>query len=288
MIRSMTAFARSERQNAGWVMTWELRSMNHRYLDTIIRLPEILRALEPVVRERVHDALSRGKLECNLKFQPGTGVPAELFLNKTLAQRLLQLAAELEELMGPGTGLRPVDVLSWPGIVGEAELNLEKVQAATLASLDTALAELIATRQREGERIEQLLSQRCDSMEEQVRQVRLRRPEVVARLREKLLARLADLALEPDAQRLEQEIVIMAQRLDVEEELDRLDAHLAEIKNVLQRSEPVGRRLDFLMQELNREANTLSAKSADTETTRAAVELKVLIEQMREQIQNIE
>jgi uncharacterized protein (TIGR00255 family) len=190
--------------------------------------------------------------------------------------------------MGPGTGLRPVDVLSWPGIVGEAELNLEKVQAATLASLDTALAELIATRQREGERIEQLLSQRCDSMEEQVRQVRLRRPEVVSRLREKLLARLADLALEPDAQRLEQEIVIMAQRLDVEEELDRLDAHLAEIKNVLQRSEPVGRRLDFLMQELNREANTLSAKSADTETTPAAVELKVLIEQMREQIQNIE
>jgi uncharacterized protein (TIGR00255 family) len=284
----MTAFARSERQTDGWVMTWELRSMNHRYLDSTIRLPEMLRALEPIVRERIHDALSRGKLECNLKLQSGTGVPAELFLNKPVAQRLLRLAAELEELMGPGTGLRPVDVLSWPGVVGEAEPDLEKIQAATIAGLDAALAELIATRQREGERIAQLLSQRCDSMAAQIRQVRLRRPGVVARLREKLLARLADLALEPDTQRLEQEMVIMAQRLDVEEELDRLDAHLAEISNVLQRSEPIGRRLDFLMQELNREANTLSAKSADTETTRAAVELKVLIEQMREQIQNIE
>lgn len=288
MIRSMTAFARSERQHDGWIITWELRSMNHRYLDTTIRLPELLRTLEPVVRERIHDALSRGKLECNLKFQSGTGLPAELFLNKPVAQRLLQLAAELEQFMGPGTGLRPVDVLSWPGVVGEAEPDLEKIQAATLAGLDAALVELIATRQREGERIAQLLLQRCDSMKIQIRQVRLRRPEVVAKLREKLLARLADLALEPDAQRLEQEMAIMAQRLDVEEELDRLDAHLAEIGNVLQRTEPVGRRLDFLMQELNREANTLSAKSADTETTRAAVELKVLIEQMREQIQNIE
>ncbi len=288
MIRSMTAFARSERQHDGWIITWELRSMNHRYLDTTIRLPELLRTLEPIVRERIHDALNRGKLECNLKFQSGTGLPAEFFLNKPVAQRLLQLAAELEQFMGPGTGLRPVDVLSWPGVVGETEPDLEKIQAATLAGLDAALTELIATRQREGQRITQLLLQRCDSMAVQIRQVRLRRPEVVVKLREKLLARLADLALEPDAQRLEQEMAIMAQRLDVEEELDRLDAHLAEISHVLQRAEPVGRRLDFLMQELNREANTLSAKSADTETTRAAVELKVLIEQMREQIQNIE
>jgi uncharacterized protein (TIGR00255 family) len=284
----MTAFARSERQHDGWIITWELRSMNHRYLDTTIRLPELLRTLEPIVRERIHDALNRGKLECNLKFQSGTGLPAEFFLNKPVAQRLLQLAAELEQFMGPGTGLRPVDVLSWPGVVGETEPDLEKIQAATLAGLDAALTELIATRQREGQRITQLLLQRCDSMAVQIRQVRLRRPEVVIKLREKLLARLADLALEPDAQRLEQEMALMAQRLDVEEELDRLDAHLAEISHVMQRAEPVGRRLDFLMQELNREANTLSAKSADTETTRAAVELKVLIEQMREQIQNIE
>ena len=262
--------------------------MNHRYLDTTNRLPELLRTLEPIVRERIHDALNRGKLECNLKFQSGTGLPAEFFLNKPVAQRLLQLAAELEQFMGPGTGLRPVDVLSWPGVVGETEPDLEKIQAATLAGLDAALTELIATRQREGQRITQLLLQRCDSMAVQIRQVRLRRPEVVIKLREKLLARLADLALEPDAQRLEQEMALMAQRLDVEEELDRLDAHLAEISHVMQRAEPVGRRLDFLMQELNREANTLSAKSADTETTRAAVELKVLIEQMREQIQNIE
>jgi len=288
MIRSMTAFAQKEQQSAWGMITWELRSVNHRYLETVIRLPEVLRFLEPAVRERIGHYLSRGKVECSLKFQSAAGALAEITLNRPLVERLLTVAAELEQLMGPGTGLRPVDVLHWPGVVSEAEPDLEEVKMAVLAGLDEALVELVATREREGNRTAEMIRQRCQVSSEQVQQVRARRPEVVAKLRERLFTRLAELPVEADPGRLEQEMAIIAQRLDVEEELDRLDAHLSEIGQVLQRTEPVGRRLDFLMQELNREANTLSSKSSDTETTRAAVELKVLIEQMREQVQNIE
>ena len=288
MIRSMTAFAQKEQQSAWGMITWELRSVNHRYLETVIRLPEVLRFLEPAVRERIGHYLSRGKVECSLKFQSAAGALAEITLNRPLVERLLTVAAELEQLMGPGTGLRPVDVLHWPGVVSEAEPDLEEVKMAVLAGLDEALVELVATREREGNRTAEMIRQRCQASSEQVQQVRARRPEVVAKLRERLFTRLAELPVEADPGRLEQEMAIIAQRLDVEEELDRLDAHLSEIGQVLQRTEPVGRRLDFLMQELNREANTLSSKSSDTETTRAAVELKVLIEQMREQVQNIE
>lgn len=288
MIRSMTAFAQKEQQSAWGMITWELRSVNHRYLETVIRLPEVLRFLEPAVRERIGHYLSRGKVECSLKFQSAAGALAEITLNRPLVERLLTVAAELEQLMGPGTGLRPVDVLRWPGVVSEAEPDLEEVKMAVLAGLDEALVELVATREREGNRTAEMIRQRCQASSEQVQQVRARRPEVVAKLRERLFTRLAELPVEADPGRLEQEMAIIAQRLDVEEELDRLDAHLSEVGQVLHRTEPVGRRLDFLMQELNREANTLSSKSSDTETTRAAVELKVLIEQMREQVQNIE
>ena len=190
--------------------------------------------------------------------------------------------------MGPGTSLRLGELFRWPGVVSEMEPALETLQQAILACLDNALAELVATREREGERIGGMILQRSEAMRTQLQKIRVRRPEVLARQREKLLSRLAELPVEPDHHRLEQELVLIAQRLDVEEELDRLEAHLDEIVDVLRRPEAVGRRLDFLMQELNREANTLASKSADTETTRAAVELKVLIEQMREQVQNIE
>lgn len=288
MLRSMTAFARYEQPCAGWAITWEVRSVNHRYLEASFRLPETLRALEPAARERVGALLSRGKVECYLKLQPAPGAAATLALNRPLVEQLCALAAEVEAVMGPGTGLRTGDVLRWPGVVSETEVALEELEVATLAALDGALADLVAAREREGERIRQALLQRCDAMQVQLQQIRGRRPQVLARLRDKLLARLADLPVEPDSHRLEQELVFAAQRLDVDEEMDRLAAHLAEIASVLQRPEAVGRRLDFLMQELNREANTLSAKSGDTDTTRAAVELKVLIEQMREQVQNIE
>jgi len=288
MLRSMTAFARSERPCDDWLIVWELRSVNHRYLELGLRLPEAVRSLEPTVRERMTQTLNRGKVDAALKLQSAPGTGAGLALNRPLVERLLDLTAEVESLMGPGTGLQVGDVLRWPGAVGEAELNQEQLQAGVLAGLDAALADLVATRAREGERIAQLLRQRCAGCAEQVARVRRRRPDVLARQRELLLARLAGLPVEPDSNRLEQELAIAAQRLDVAEELDRLDAHLAEIGDVFVRGEPVGRRLDFLSQELNREANTLSSKSCDTETTRAAVELKVLIEQMREQIQNVE
>lgn len=288
MLRSMTAFARQEQSSAWGTITWELRSVNHRYLETTLRLPEALRGLETLVRERIGAALSRGKVEAALKLQAASAAPSVIALNLPVVQRLLEVAAELEHMIGPGTGLRLIDVLRWPGALNEAEPNLDDIRAAVLGGLDAALAELIATREREGQRTAELLQQRCEAIRIQVARVRARRPEVLSRWRDRLLSRLADISTDSDPSRLEQELVLIAQRLDVDEELDRLDTHLDEIQAVFARTEPVGRRLDFLMQELNREANTLSSKSADTDTTRAAVELKVLIEQMREQIQNIE
>lgn len=288
MLRSMTAFARQDQPSVWGTIIWELRSVNHRYLEMTLRLPEALRGLEAPVRERVAAALGRGKVECTLKLQT-TGAPlTAITLNQPLVERLLEIAGEVEHMIGPGTGLRLGDVLRWPGVVNEAEPDLDDMQLAILGCLDAALRELIATREREGQRTAEQLQQRCEAIRAQVQRVRVRRPEVQARWRDKLLTRLADISADADPGRLEQELVLIAQRLDVEEELDRLDAHLDEIQAVFVRPDPVGRRLDFLMQELNREANTLSSKSADTETTRAAVELKVLIEQMREQIQNIE
>ncbi|MBK7541682.1 MAG: YicC family protein [Candidatus Competibacteraceae bacterium] len=288
MLRSMTAFARQEQASTWGTMIWELRSVNHRYLETTVRLPEALRGLESLVRERIAAALGRGKVECNLKLQTtGAGLTA-ITLNHSLVARLLEIAGEVEHMIGPGTGLKLGDVLRWPGVVNEVEPDLDDIKQALLGCLDAALAELIATREREGQRTADLLQQRCEAIRTQVQRVRARRPEVQARWRDKLSSRLADIPTEADPGRLEQELALIAQRLDVDEELDRLDAHLDEIQDVFARPEPVGRRLDFLMQELNREANTLSSKSADTDTTRAAVELKVLIEQMREQVQNIE
>ncbi|HRF61864.1 MAG TPA: YicC family protein [Candidatus Competibacter sp.] len=288
MLRSMTAFARQEQASAWGTMIWELRSVNHRYLETTVRLPEALRGLESLVRERIGGALSRGKIECALKLQSAGAALTAITLNGPLVERLLEIAGEVEHMIGPGTGLRLGDVLRWPGVINEVEPDLDEIKLTLFSGLDAALAELIATREREGQRTAELLRQRCEAIRAQVQRVRARRPEVQARWRDKLLSRLADIPADADPGRLEQELALIAQRLDVEEELDRLDAHLDEIQSVFERAEPVGRRLDFLMQELNREANTLSSKSADTDTTRAAVELKVLIEQMREQIQNIE
>jgi uncharacterized protein (TIGR00255 family) len=288
MIRSMTAFARSEEQYDGWMITWELRSVNHRFLDTTLRLPETLRSLEGTLREKITAAVSRGKVEGSLKFQSKLGGTADIALNLPVVDRLLTVAKELQTRMNADTGPKLSDILRWPGVIAEAEPDLDQLKSAVSTGLERALAELVATRCREGERIQEMIVQRCQGITALVKQARGRRPEVRSKLREKWLARLSELAVEPDMDRLEQEMAMLAQRLDVDEELDRLDAHISEIDDVLTRSEPVGRRLDFLMQELHRETNTLAAKSGDTETTRMTVELKVLIEQMREQIQNIE
>jgi len=288
MIRSMTAFARSESHGDWGRIVWELRSVNHRYLELYPKLPEQFRSLEPQMRERCTRRLGRGKVELGLKFQAAAGVQSLLTFNRDRAAQLVSMAAQAKEILGGDGELAVIDVLRWPGVAEEAELDLEPVAVAALTALDDALTELVETREREGLKIREFIEQRCAGMSVLIREARARRPQMLSQLREKLETRLAELTLSADPGRLEQEMVIVAQKLDVEEEMDRLDTHISELGRVLDRSEPVGRRLDFLLQELNREANTLASKSLDSESTRLAVDLKVLIEQTREQIQNVE
>lgn len=288
MIRSMTAFARVDGEQGGTRLVWELRSVNHRYLDISLRLPDELRSLEPLVREKMAAKLGRGKLECQLRCDQTASGGSDLNVDHERLTAVLQACREVEKRSAEASSPAAMDLLRWPGVVIEKVLDVNLVTEFAMVLLERALGELITTRQREGEKIAALLVQRCDGVEAQVARVRQRLPEVQARIRDKLNTRLAELDAPADSNRLEQELVFLAQKIDVDEELDRLQAHVDEVRRVLQRKEPVGRRLDFLMQELNREANTLGSKSADAETTAAAVELKVLIEQMREQVQNVE
>ncbi len=290
MIRSMTAFARSEEQTEGGALVWELRSVNHRYLEVSLRMPEEFRILETRVRELLQKRLGRGKVECNLRFRATSaqGGEGEILVNEPRVLDLLKACEQVEDWMVNPARVTALEILKWPGAILESETDMAPLHEAAMTLLDKALDDLIASREAEGERIEAMIKQRCESIADIVQQVRKRRPEVMASLREKLLQRIADLDVDADPQRVEQELVMIAQKLDVDEELDRLDSHLVEVANVLKRNEPVGRRLDFLMQEFNRESNTLGSKSQDSETTKAAVDLKVLIEQMREQVQNIE
>ena len=288
MIRSMTAFARREHRGDWGTLTWELRSLNHRYLEVMVRLPEDLRGLEAQVRERLAAQLQRGKVECSLRFRRDPGAAGGLSLNQDLARQVLDLSAQVLALAPELRPIGAMQVLGWPGVVEQVELDLAPVNGAALALLDEAVDELVATREREGDGLRAIIEQRLTAMSSLVAQVRERLPQIRDALRQRLEARLAELEISADPGRLEQELVLQLQKIDVDEELDRLQTHVAEIGAVLDRDEPVGRRLDFLMQELNRESNTLGSKSAAAETTAAAVELKVLIEQMREQVQNIE
>ncbi len=288
MIRSMTAYDRKERQGEWGKLVWELRSVNHRFLDVYPRLPEDLRFLEPAVRERLGRRLGRGKVECGLKFFPAAGAVPDIEVNWPHAERVLTACAALAQRMSASAPLNPLEMLRVPGVLQETAPDLEPVAEAALELLDEAVDGFVEAREREGAQLAQVVRDRAEKVGQLAEQVRTRRDIVNAQVREKLMARVAELDANVDPGRLEQELVIIAQRLDVDEELERLATHVAEVLRVLERREPVGRRLDFLMQELNREANTLSSKSADAETTAAAVEMKVLIEQMREQIQNIE
>jgi uncharacterized protein (TIGR00255 family) len=288
MIRSMTAFARAEANTDLGALAWELRSVNHRYLEVSLRLPEELRGLEPAVRERVGRALGRGKVDCSLRYRPAADTHAPLRLDPEVVEQVGRACAEISAQLGQIQPLNPLELLRWPGVQQDTERDLTPLAEAAGVLLDQALAELRATREREGAQIQELLTSRCAAMETLVKEERARLPGVRARIRDKLAARLAELQAQVDQDRLEQELVFLAQKMDVDEELDRLEGHIAEVRRVLERPEPVGRRLDFLMQEFNREANTLGSKSADADTTRTAVELKVLIEQMREQVQNVE
>jgi uncharacterized protein (TIGR00255 family) len=273
MIKSMTAFAREARTGEWGELVWELRSVNHRYLEVLPRLPEELRALEEKVRERVGRRVRRGKVECTLRHRFIPGVTGALAVNRTLAEKIAHASREVDALLYNPAPVSAMDVLRWPGVLESEELDWEPVFQAALDLLEQALAGLVATREREGTRLDAFLKERLAAMDEVVTRVRARMPEVLAMQRERLRTRMAEVMQELDAERVEQEIVLIAQKLDVDEEMGRLAAHLEEVGAVLGKREPVGRRLDFLMQELNREANTLGSKSGDVETTRAAVDL---------------
>ena len=288
MIRSMTAFARRERTEQWGTAYWELRSVNNRYLDVTPRLPEEVRAIEGAIRERVRARLGRGKVDCTLRLSLGAGSDASLELDLELAKRIAEATRKIDALLHDPARINAVDVLRWPGVVQTQSPDIDAVGKAVLELLDEALNELVTTREREGQHIDGLLRQRCDEIQALTGAVRQRLPEVLEACRQRLRDRLAEFAEQLNEERLEQEMAMVAQKTDVAEELDRLDAHIKEVLRVLDEEQPAGRRLDFLMQELNREANTLGSKSIDTETTRASVDLKVFIEQMREQIQNVE
>ena len=289
MIRSMTGFVSLERQYDFGRLTWELRSVNHRYLEIGFRVPEEFRALEPEIRRILGDHLSRGKVDAALRYVPAATVSSSnLKLNEALAGRLLSLQGELQKLSGLDQEPDLQALLRWPGVLEEQAPDPQPLHAAALELLVGAAQSLQAARAREGEQMAAAIHERLNGIEDLVRQIREWLPGIREALREKQLSRIADLKQDLEPGRLEQEVAFLAQKMDVDEELDRLAAHIIETRLVLDRDDPVGRRLDFLMQEFNRESNTLSSKSVDQRTTQAAVELKVFIEQMREQVQNIE
>ncbi len=287
MPRSMTGFARSEQQYAWGSISWELRSVNHRYLEPNFRLPEAHRNLEPNLREQIRNKLSRGKLDINLNIQLGSRDNSQIGLNQDLVAQLINANKQLQDL-GQFSTLDPLEFLKWPGVIIEDRVDAEQLKEDALSQFSTTIDQLIDSRNREGEELANMIEQRLQGISDQVTVVRDLMPQILQAQREKLIEKLADLKADLDTDRVEQEIVILAQKADVDEELDRLDTHVTEVRRTLKQKNAIGRRLDFLMQELNREANTLSSKSIVTDTTAAAVELKVLIEQMREQIQNIE
>ncbi len=287
MVHSMTAFARVERAGAHGTLSWELRSVNHRYLEPHLRLPDAFRDLEGAVREALRQGVSRGKIECTLRLAE-VGGGEELQVDRERAAQLIAAAESVAALIKQPAPLNPLEVLAWPGVLVADAADPQAMNAAALELFGEALAELKSGRGREGAELARLLNERLDAIAGEVAALREQVPQMLAGQRQKILDRFAEMRAELDPQRLEQELVLLAQKSDVAEELDRLSTHVGEVRRVLKAGGAAGRRLDFLMQELNREANTLGSKAFDPRSTQAAVNLKVLIEQMREQVQNIE
>ncbi len=283
----MTAFASGEREIDNLAANCELRSVNHRYCDITLKLPERLRFSEPEIRSTITSSVKRGKIECSLSYKKLADQQA-ISINEEAVKALLAATSQIEDLMHNGRPFTAFDILNYPGIQQQPETNNDALLKGVIALVEETLTHLIVAREREGSQLAVLVEQRCKKAQVLVEAANKRMPLVLEHIRSKIKARLAELIKEPDFDRLEQEMVLLTQKLDVEEELDRLNTHINEVLNVLTKNEPVGRRLDFLMQEMNREANTLGSKSADKEMTQISIDLKVLIEQMREQIQNIE
>ena len=288
MLHSMTGFARESVETALGTLSWEIRAVNHRYLDVQFKLPEDLRPKEQAFRQQASATLGRGKIECGLYFRRAVDQQTEMQIDSELVELLGNRISELSSKLPATAAINPVEILRWPGVMKQPEIDAEPLFSEAQDLLDTALRAINVMRQSEGQRIEEMLESRCAEIEDIAKSVRKRMPEVLAASRAKQTERIEKLDVEADPARLEVELALIAQKIDVDEELDRLESHLVEIRDAIAGEKAVGRRLDFLMQELNREANTLGSKSADTETTKAAVDLKVLIEQMREQIQNVE
>ena len=288
MVYSMTAFARNELSTDQGSLVWELRSVNHRYLEASLRLPDAFRDLEGPLRERLRKQIGRGKLECTLRFNPTSETSQTLSLNQPLAEQLIAAAEQLSARMSNPAPLNPLELLAWPGVLagGEAQQSDLVKQADRL--FDDALEQLKQSRAREGAELRKVIDEPLDNMTDRVATLREMMPSLLQAHRQKLIDRVHEAQLELDSTRVEQELVILAQKIDVAEELDRLTTHILETRNVLDSKGAIGRRLDFLMQEFNREANTLGSKAIDVRSTQAAVDLKVYIEQMREQVQNIE
>ena len=288
MTRSMTAFARHEEQTEQGDLTWEVRSVNHRYLEVSLRLDERFRPLEMQIRKLFSDKLARGKVDAVLRYKAPELQQSSLEMDSSLARSVIENCDALAMMTTRPAPIDMLKVLQWPGVLKADTLDQDSLNKAVLTSLNDAINELVTTRETEGSALQKMIEQRCADINAIAVETRQRMPEILVQHRERLLARVEELNTNLDPERLEQELVLLAQKSDVAEELDRLQNHITEVQNVLQRDEPIGRRLDFLMQELNREANTLASKSINTDTTQHSVELKVLIEQMREQIQNIE
>jgi uncharacterized protein (TIGR00255 family) len=286
-IHSMTAFARFEVKGDWGNAVWEIRSVNQRFLETYFRLPEQLRGIEPVLRERFRKQLNRGKVECNLRYNANPAAKSNLSLNKKLAEQLLQHANWVNE-QTLNSQINPLEIMRWPGVMEAEESDMSIIQAEILAGFDLALKDFIAARASEGKNLKAMIEQRLDGIVAESEKVKAFMPEVIAWQRKRITDKFTEASIELDSTRVEQELVLLAQKMDVEEELDRLFSHVKETQNILKKGGAQGRRLDFMMQEFNREANTLGSKSINTDVTASAVELKVLIEQMREQIQNIE
>ena len=287
MIHSMTGFARYEVKGEWGNAVWEIRSVNQRFLETYFRLPEQFRSVEPVLRERFRKQLNRGKVECHLRFTANPAAKANLTLNKNLAEQLLQHANWVNE-QTLNSQINPLEIMRWPGVMEAQESDINAIQADMLVGFDAALKEFVAARANEGDNLKAMIEQRLAAIEVEAEKVKAMMPEVILWQRNRITEKFAEASLELDSTRVEQELVLLAQKMDVDEEIDRLFSHVKETRNILKKGGPQGRRLDFMMQEFNREANTLGSKSINADITNSAVELKVLIEQMREQIQNIE
>jgi uncharacterized protein (TIGR00255 family) len=288
MVYSMTAFSRCELSQDQGNLAWELRSVNHRYLEASLRLPEAFRELEGPLRERLRKELGRGKVECTLRFNPANTSQPSLQVNQPLVDQLVEMTARIARQLNNAAPVSPLEILAWPGVLGGTEADQSGLIKQAAELFEQALTELKAQRGREGSELKALIEERLDAIDERVGVLRQMMPELLSAHRQKLIDRFAEARLELDGTRVEQELVLLAQKIDVAEELDRLVTHVNETRRVLKDKGAIGRRLDFLMQEFNREANTLGSKAIDSRSTQAAVDLKVYIEQMREQVQNIE